>query len=265
MISKAQHFQRTEPGTATIDRLGRYGRWLWQRHLNKSRELADIRKRVVQPGTATSKVRLADTWNTRPGIRRAVQTDVEVPVGIGGALDLIDLDRYPIHDLDSPAGRKLVDACRHDLDSTALCVLPGFVHEDARVAMVAEATAVLPETVHIQRPRTAYGWMDNGGFPPDHPRSALHQQNQGNLYGDQIDEGLMKQLFALDELCEFVRRALGFDTLYVSADPGSGLDGRRHGRRGATGVALRYERRCRVAVATGARSRRPIRIRPVHP
>ena len=140
-------------------------------------------------------------------------------MGTGRALDLIDLGRYPIHDLDSPAGRKLVDACRHDLDSTAVCVLPGFVHEGARAAMVAEATAVLPETVHIQRPRTSYGWMNNGGFPPDHPRSALHQQNQGNLYGDQIGEGLMKQLFDLDELTEFVRRALGFDTLYVSADP----------------------------------------------
>ena len=136
-----------------------------------------------------------------------------------GVLGLIDLDRYPIHDMASDAWRTLVNTCREALDETALCVLPDFVTEEARAAMVAEATAVLPEAVPLRRPRTSYSWMDNSGFPPDHPRSVLHDQNQYNLYTDQLGHGLMSRLFALEELTEFVRQALGFTKLYPSADP----------------------------------------------
>ena len=43
----------------------------------------------------------------------------------------LDLERYPIDDLDSPAARELIERCRSRLDREGLCMLPGFLGPEA--------------------------------------------------------------------------------------------------------------------------------------
>ena len=50
---------------------------------------------------------------------------------------IVDLQRYPIADLDAPAGRTLVDPCRRDLAEQSICTLPGFIRPDAMPALIA--------------------------------------------------------------------------------------------------------------------------------
>lgn len=40
--------------------------------------------------------------------------------------DIVDLERYPLHKLDSPEGQALIMSCRQQLDATGSCLLPGF-------------------------------------------------------------------------------------------------------------------------------------------
>jgi hypothetical protein len=67
--------------------------------------------------------------------------------------------------------------------------------------------------------------MDNRGFPPGHPRAALHRNRGGTLTRDQFaEDSLLLGLFMEDALTDFVRRLLGFDTLYRCADPWLSLE-----------------------------------------
>ncbi|MDA1072439.1 MAG: hypothetical protein O2825_13720 [Proteobacteria bacterium] len=138
---------------------------------------------------------------------------------------LVDLNRYPIDRLDDAAGQALLARARADLDGRALALLPGFLRPEAIAAMVAEAEPLEAGAHRRERERTAYGWMDNRGFPDGHPRRALHTLRGGSITRDMIPpEGPTAMLYAWPPLVDFVRRALGHETLYPCADPWLALE-----------------------------------------
>jgi len=138
---------------------------------------------------------------------------------MAGPQDLVDLDRYPIDRPESAEGAALVARLRRDLDETALALLPGFLRPEAVAGMAAEASALAPGAHYRDKLRTPYGWMDNAGFPEDHPRRALHKNRGGTLTRDMFAEaGPILSLYLWDPLTELVRRALGFEALFRSDD-----------------------------------------------
>lgn len=133
---------------------------------------------------------------------------------------IVDLQRYPIADLDAPAGRTLVDTCRRDLAEQSICTLPGFIRPDAMPALIAEAQALETKCYRNDNLRTPYSWMCNSGFAPDHPRSQVFQNRSGLVLTDQFPgDGPIETLYRWDALTKFVRELLGFATLYRSACP----------------------------------------------
>ena len=132
----------------------------------------------------------------------------------------VDLLRYPVTHLDDGPGRALVDACRRDLEEASLCTLPGFVRSEALPAMVAEAQALAPRAYRKDNLRTPYSWRCNEGFPPAHPRAQVFRNRSGIVHCDQFPgDGPIECLYQWDPLTEFVRDALGYETLYRSACP----------------------------------------------
>lgn len=144
-----------------------------------------------------------------------------MPISIPPELDrFVDLDRYPIHDLDSEAGRELIADARAMMARDTLVVFPGFLRPPAVRALAAELSQLEPRAHPIDYPSTPYGWLDNSGFAPEHPRSALFRRNCGTITTDAFAERCeTRALFHCDELTEFVRLVLGYDTLYRSACP----------------------------------------------
>ena len=69
------------------------------------------------------------------------------------ALDLIDLDRYPIADLDSGAGAAFLAQCQRHMDEHGWCNLSGFLRAEALEQLNGEANDLLPtaETLHVKR------------------------------------------------------------------------------------------------------------------
>lgn len=138
---------------------------------------------------------------------------------------LVDLDRYPIDRLDLPEGQALLERAREGLATEALALLPGFLKPEAITAMVAEAETLEGHAHRRERRRTPYGWMDNRGFPDDHPRRALHTLKGGSITRDMIPpHGPTARLYEWPPLVDFIRRAMGFDTLYPCADPWLALE-----------------------------------------
>ena len=134
--------------------------------------------------------------------------------------DLVNLQAYPIQDIESPAAQELVAKCQKDLDKRALCTLEEFVSPEAVMAMKSEIDGILSIAYHAEHQRTPYSWRYNLDFPDGHPRRALHLNRYGYLLYDQFEKfTLINQLYEWAPLTEFVRQVLGFERLYRTADP----------------------------------------------
>lgn len=132
----------------------------------------------------------------------------------------IDLDRYPIHDLDSPAAKALIARAQEMMQQDTLCLLDGFLRASAVAELSTEITQLEANAHRVDYPSTIYGWMHNDGFPPEHPRSQLLRRNCSVISYDQLSAGgTCRELYEFDELTDFIRRLLGYDTLYRTACP----------------------------------------------
>lgn len=136
----------------------------------------------------------------------------------------VDLDRYPIHDLGSHAGKNLIAEAQEMMERDTLCLLEGFLRESAVSDLSAEIGRLEAGAHRVDYPATIYGWMNNAGFPPDHPRSQLLRRNCGVISYDQLHaKGACRELYEFDELTEFIRRLLGYDSLYRAAISGDSI------------------------------------------
>ena len=144
--------------------------------------------------------------------------------------DLIDLERYPIDDLRSARGMKLVEAARrgHDIDGAAN--LPDFIRADAVPLLAAEADALLEVGYRKTKIRTAYYRVPDPELPVDHPRRHLWQEGSLQLADDQIGpETCLRMIYEWDALTEFVAAVEGYSKLYRMADEFQALNVIAHG------------------------------------
>ena len=134
--------------------------------------------------------------------------------------DFIDLDRYPLNNLDSPLGRTLVEDCQQMMREHAICALKGFLRPASVRALSNEVASLEDAMRRVDFRATPYGWLKNSGFAENHPRSRLFNRRCGALTADQLNpKGPCTQLFQFAELTEFVRRLLGYESLFNSACP----------------------------------------------
>ena len=84
--------------------------------------------------------------------------------------DLIDLDRYPLDQPQSPELAAVIASALETLDDTGVCLLPGFIRDNA-VALLVEESRSLTGTSHLQdHEEIAYG----------HDRQRLDEFPQGH-------------------------------------------------------------------------------------
>jgi hypothetical protein len=136
------------------------------------------------------------------------------------ARDLVDTDRYPIDDLDSDAGRALVERCRADLAATGACQLDGFLRGPAVERLVAEANALSDQGFVNEAVHNVYFEDVDESLPEDDPRRSMQRASQSTIAYDLIpaDAGI-RALYEWDALLEFVAAALGKSPFYRNADP----------------------------------------------
>ena len=135
------------------------------------------------------------------------------------ALDLVDLERHPIADLDQGAGAAFLAACQNSMEDHGWCSLDGFLRPEALEWLNGEATDLLPsaEVLHVKR--NIYQGAIDPSLPEDDPRRRQFTHIAVQLADDQIPAGTrLKQLYRSDLLTEFVRRVQKKDRLYRCAD-----------------------------------------------
>ncbi len=134
-------------------------------------------------------------------------------------LALVDLERYPIHNPESAAGREFLDQCRTHMVEHGWCNLDGFIRPEAVELLAKEANDLLPEAEALTIRRDIYGGQADPTAPAGDPRQREMVHHPLQLADDQIPEHtLIRRLYHCDALTDFVRRVEGKVRLFRSAD-----------------------------------------------
>jgi hypothetical protein len=138
---------------------------------------------------------------------------------------IVDLDRYPIADLETPAARTVIDDARRSLAERGVAAFPGFVREDARAAIASGALA-LRDRAHLEDVwGTPYLELPDETFPDGHPRrSSVHSLTWVLAYDLVPPASPARRLYESDDLTMFLGEVLERKPLYRMADPLGGLN-----------------------------------------
>ena len=140
--------------------------------------------------------------------------------------DLVDLDRYPIHELDGAAAQSLVAECREGLRAEGAVRLDAFVRADAVGRMAEEASAIAAQGYPNDAAHNCYFDDEiDESLPEDHPRRIMVRSAQKAVAMDLLPEDFgPRRIYASDEVLAFVMATLEMDVLYPSADPLDGVN-----------------------------------------
>lgn len=134
--------------------------------------------------------------------------------------DVIDLDRYPLHDLDSARGRELIRSCRSGLASTGMFNLDGFLRPEALAHSLAGLAPLIENASFLhERQHNIYFLKSVAGLADDHP--ALKRSNTAHrtICADQFADNLLCRLYEWAPLMAFIQQATEQPALHVMADP----------------------------------------------
>lgn len=139
-------------------------------------------------------------------------------------LELIDLERHPIHRLDEPAGEALVANARASLAETGCLVVRGLLTE-AAIARISRESSDLAPLAHFNRGRAnPYGGDADPSVPPTDPRARLLERYNGFVAGDCIEpETVLRRLYHDRTFQNFIAACVGAEKLHEYADPLAGL------------------------------------------
>ena len=132
------------------------------------------------------------------------------PTMISDIAGIVDLDRYPVSDIETPAARALVREGRRRLAADGVLALPGFIRPAALSAMQEEADALCRQAFRRIEHRNA--------FP-----SGMGEETRVSLgcvgYDQMPAESLVRRLFLWDGLTDLVSEVLERRPCYRSSDP----------------------------------------------
>ena len=136
------------------------------------------------------------------------------------AADMVDLQRYPIADLECAESRAFAGQCRLRYLETGLCILPEFITSEAHKALTEEANAISSQAYFCKSTHNAYLTEDDPNVSADDVSQRQEQTFVGSVAYDQITEDThLRQLYLWDPLMDFIGFVLGKDKFYRFADP----------------------------------------------
>ena len=134
---------------------------------------------------------------------------------------IVDLEKYPINDLDSPIIKNLILRCKKELDKYSCSTIKNFILPKSLEIMNKELDKQLDKVYMSKESINAYLYAkDDPSLPKDHPKRAFMKRYNGYLNSDCFPkDSEMKYLYETDELLKFVSKCLGISPIYRWADP----------------------------------------------
>ena len=134
--------------------------------------------------------------------------------------EILDLDRWPLHELDGLQGQALVARCREELRDAGMFSLGTLIRPEALETSVAEVAPVLDAVAFTHsRDHNIYFVDEIEGLDPDHPALRRFTTVNHTICGDQLRESVITRIYEWQPLIDFLAAAMGKPRLYPMADP----------------------------------------------
>ena len=134
--------------------------------------------------------------------------------------DILDLDKYPLHALDSHAGQELVAWCKAELDRVGLFNLDRLVRPEALEKILAEVNPLLATESYLHRQyHNVYFLKDVTGVSPDHPALRKATTQNRKICADQMPDSLVMKIYEWPPLIKFLATVMEKPVLYTMEDP----------------------------------------------
>ncbi|MEM7634258.1 MAG: hypothetical protein AAF299_06845 [Pseudomonadota bacterium] len=135
-------------------------------------------------------------------------------------LDLVDLDKYPIHSPSSGSFRTLLAQTQAQLSDDGCAVLRGFVRADRIADLVDEADRVADKGHRSFNRTNVYFTTDNPDYPDNHPLRRFFDRSNSFVPADNFGpESQVRSIYEWPQFSSFVQQALGEDRFFRYADP----------------------------------------------
>ncbi|SVE07712.1 uncharacterized protein METZ01_LOCUS460566, partial [marine metagenome] len=134
---------------------------------------------------------------------------------------IVDLEKYPIQDLNSPKIKEIINKCKTDLDKFSCATIPNFILSKSLKIMNTELEKQVDEVFMSKKSINAYLYSkDDPSLPKNHPKRIFMDRDNGYLNSDLFPkDSEMKFLYEQEELLKFVSACLGISPIYRWADP----------------------------------------------
>ncbi|MEX0810002.1 MAG: hypothetical protein WD044_14850 [Dongiaceae bacterium] len=140
--------------------------------------------------------------------------------GVNDLSDLVDLDRYPLHETGGAHLRQIIEDCRAQLATRGVATVPGLVRQEAVRRMAAETEAVIDRTYYCDSQHNAYLKAPDLDLPRTHPRNRDLATQVGSVAWDLIEpQATLRRLYLWDPLVAFVGAVLDRNPFFRFADP----------------------------------------------
>lgn len=138
--------------------------------------------------------------------------------------NLIDSERYPIHDPESRKYQEAVAHARRGLEEVGCAVIPQFLRPDTLAQVTRESEALGPKAHFNDTYTNPYNSADDPSLPEDHPKRMFQDRSNGFVAGDLIGQDTcVRRLYHAQELQNFLADCLGVSEIHEYADPLAGL------------------------------------------
>ncbi|GHB07152.1 HalD/BesD family halogenase [Salinicola rhizosphaerae] len=133
---------------------------------------------------------------------------------------LVDLERFPLDDLDAPAGQRLLAECRSQLAEDGCVVLKQFIPQAALGKLEEETDRLSPSAHFNQNETNPYNSNGDDRLPQSHPKNRFDDRTNGFVAGDRIDEQtIIRRLYRHPQFQRFIASVVGMETIHEYADP----------------------------------------------
>lgn len=134
--------------------------------------------------------------------------------------DVIDLNRFPIHQPGSAAYVDLVGRCKADLRRDGMFSLEGFMYPQV-AQQVADDTAqdMASSAFHHKREHNIYFDPDMADLATDHPALKTFQTSNFTLCADQVEDTAVTRTYEYAPLRAFLADVMEKPALFMMDDP----------------------------------------------
>ena len=134
---------------------------------------------------------------------------------------IVDLTKYPIHQLSSNKIKNIIKKCKKELDQYSCSTIPNFILPKALNIMNTELEKKIKKVFMSNKDINPYlNSKDDQSLSKNHPKRIFMERNNGYLNSDLFEKNSeMKFLYEQEELLNFVSACLGVAPIYRWADP----------------------------------------------